>query len=544
MNQNSPLSFSNIFKRETKLAAYFIICLTLVVLSVSYALFFSVDDNTNDQVVTAGDLKFTYKNGQAISSSSSDNAKNICFQPMSDEEAELYWNECSYNFSVTNTGTLSANYSLSLSAMNGNGVSADKLKVILRTVESGETKKTESGFPKSMNSLDTIEDTGENAGTKYSLLKNIELGAKKTAVYQVQIYIDEKAYTDDLENQEINYQIEGTGIVHETEDIDPDIPFENPFENPTETVDEAGNGLYKVEHNDAEIDGGGVVGADGWKKTEWRYGGPDPNNYVWFNCEEGYPKEGVEDNASHCEKWRIIGLVNVQTKSGITQRLKIVKGSEVASNYWDNESPYKNDWTKASLMKKLNEIDGIKGEYYETLKDAAINMISEDIIWNIGGTGTRDTKEDGLAKHFYGYERGTSTGNSNTYPSTWPAQQEDGTYENVIARVGLIYPSDYGYAVGGTKENRATCLDKEMYNWSKVSDCKNNDWLKSLGTTWTISPYSDDDDFAFSVGSSGCVGSNVGYSNVGVAPVVYLSSKVSITDGKGTEDSPYILTVE
>ena len=80
MNKNSSLSFSNIFKRETKLAAYFIICLTLVVLSVSYALFFSVTNNSNNQVVEAGDLVFTYKNGTSISVTDENKEKSVCLE--------------------------------------------------------------------------------------------------------------------------------------------------------------------------------------------------------------------------------------------------------------------------------------------------------------------------------------------------------------------------------------------------------------------------------------------------------------------------------
>ena len=178
MNRNSPLSFSNIFKRETKLAAYFIICLTLVVLSVSYALFLSVDDNTNNQVVEAGDLIFTYKSGNFISVTENNKEKNICFQPMTEEEAELYWEECSYSFSVRNTGSLTGSYSLSLSPLEGNTIEASKLKVILREV-TDTTKKKVEGFPKELTE-------GE-----YSLISNVELKSRSSIEYQIQIYVEE-----------------------------------------------------------------------------------------------------------------------------------------------------------------------------------------------------------------------------------------------------------------------------------------------------------------------------------------------------------------
>ena len=280
MNKNSSLSFSNIFKRETKLAAYFIICLTLVVLSVSYALFFSVTNNSNNQVVEAGDLVFTYKNGTSISVTDENKEKSVCFQPMSDEEAELYWNECSYSFSVRNTGSLKASYSLSLSPLEGNTVDATKLKVILRKVE-GTTKTTEKDYPK-------VLTTGEVA-----LLTNAELGQTENIEYQIQVYVAEETYDDTMADQSINYQINGKGIVHEEEDLNPK-PFEDPFANPTETVDATtGNGLYAVPHTSESLE-------EAYRQTEYRYGGVNPNNYVHFND----------------ETWRIIGLVNVKTKEG------------------------------------------------------------------------------------------------------------------------------------------------------------------------------------------------------------------------------------
>ena len=45
--------------------------------------------------------------------------------------------------------------------------------------------------------------------------------------------------------------------------------------------------------------------------TETRYIGDEPNNYVYFNCDE--PQEGVEYNyASSCEVWRILGTFDVE----------------------------------------------------------------------------------------------------------------------------------------------------------------------------------------------------------------------------------------
>ena len=179
-------------------------------------------------------------------------------------------------------------------------------------------------------------------------------------------------------------------------------------------VVEEGNGLYIVEHTDSELD-------DEWKKTEYRYAGEDPNNYVWFNE----------------ELWRMIGFVNVKTSDGhVEQRVKIIKGNNNGSLAWD--SSRSNDWTKASLMTYLN------GEYHDQFKDRSKNMVDEGIIWSIGA-GNSDLSY--TPNNFYETERGTTTYNSQ--PSEWKKETE-----NDFHSIGLMYPSDYGWASTGVIDNK------------------------------------------------------------------------------------------
>ena len=153
--------------------------------------------------------------------------------------------------------------------------------------------------------------------------------------------------------------------------------------------------------------------------------------------------------------------------------------------------------------------------------------------WNLGGTASYTSSSNGLASHWYTYERGTEVYSGR--PTEW------------IGKVGLMYPSDYGYATsGGSSTDRETCLNTELYNWdgSSVSDCKNNDWLyNSSNHQWTITPDSSTSNLVFIVGSSGFVDdSNASYSRA-VSPTLYLSSNVKISGGEGTESSPYQLSL-
>ena len=322
-----------------------------------------------------------------------------------------------------------------------------------------------------------------------------------------------------------------------------------------------------------------------------RYIGANPNNYVYFNCSD-YSNQ----SDSTCEKWRIIGVFKNVTKSDGTKEdlVKIIK-DDILNNTtisWDykkngvgtSTTDYgSNDWTDSQLMMMLNPTDYLKsgytidnnivkdsngqaiyqnmGSYYNGtsgckpaavasgadftctsidftstgLKNDLTRNAIESVVWNLGGTANYQSSSNGLASHFYGYERGTTV--------------YSGHATNWTGKIGLMYPSDYGYATsGGSTTDRATCLAKEMYNWdgSDVSDCKTNDYLyKSSYYQWTLAPSSSYANYVLRVYFAGFVNDdgavNVSYS---VRPAVFLKSNISITDvGIGTAESPFQLKV-
>ena len=249
-----------------------------------------------------------------------------------------------------------------------------------------------------------------------------------------------------------------------------------------------------------------------------RYIGADPNNYVLFND----------------ELWRIIGVFSEDTHGVSGQKLiKIIRSESLGSIAWDSGNV--NDWSTASLQTTLNGdyLNG-SGSYASTgiKSDTARNMI-ETVTWKLGGTASYTSSSNGLASHFYGYERGTTVYSGR--PTTWSG------------KVALMYPSDYGYATsGGSTTNRDVCLAKELYNWdsSSFSDCKNNDWLYDSSTAqWTLTPRSSYSYHVFDVNGTGYVNRSYANSSRGVRPSVYLTSNVKILGGDGTSNSPYTLEV-
>ena len=240
-----------------------------------------------------------------------------------------------------------------------------------------------------------------------------------------------------------------------------------------------------------------------------RYMGANPNNYVRFNN----------------ELWRIIGVFDVaSTYGGPTEkRLKIIRDEPIGNMAWDSNNT--NDWSKASSQTHLN------GTYFNSLTSEAKGLIG-DAVWNLGGTASYTSASNGLPSHFYGYERGTTVYSGR--PTYW------------VGKIGLMYPSDYGYATsGGSTTNRASCLAKEMYNWDSTSysDCKNNDYLYNSSYRWTLTPCSGYSNAVFSVNNSGFLNYYGAFgSNLSVSPVLYLKSTVQITGGEGTSENPFTLS--
>ena len=272
-----------------------------------------------------------------------------------------------------------------------------------------------------------------------------------------------------------------------------------------------------------------------------RYEGADPNNYI---CLDNKTSGACSDSSL---LFRIIGLFDEDTSSngtsssGTKKLLKVIDTNNyggTSGKYWNSAGT--NNWSTASLKTELN------GTYLTTLLGTSnVNSkLSSAIVntkWHLGGadsTNYNTLTADGV----YNIER-TDGKVYGTNPSS------------IYAKIGLMYPSDYGYAtVGGTTTNKAGCGAKELFNWndSSYSDCKNNDWLftsqvVSWGSNkdeWLLSPYSSYSSNAATLNSSGHV--NLRYSSIAnnlyaVRPTFYLDSSVLkiVGTGDGTKDNAY-----
>ena len=520
------LSFKNIFQREMKLASYIIICVTIVVISLSYAMFFQVNENSTNQEVIAGDLTFTYTNGGEIT-----DATEVCFLPMTEEESTLFTGECSYRFSVRNTGSLKANYTIKILPKEGNTIELNKVKVILK-------KKNGESLQNVFESQKLLSELTDN------VLVVEEMDSHQNIVYSIQLYIEESLYEDEDENKKISFQIEGSGLVHE--------------DNPIETEENIATNYIKNLARSSE-----EIVSDDTVDNNLRYIGSNPNNYVSFNN----------------ELWRIIGSFNnIDNGKGTKEtRIKLIRNESIGSYSWDtsetsiNTGRGVNEWSESKIMKLLNpgyESESVGGSLYWNrgsgtcyngqnnattdcdfsglgLTNEAKSLFSE-VLWNTGSNGSNEYQYI-IASKFYELERSDFNGKG--------CSENDACNDTVNrttkwqGSIGLMYPSDYGFATnGGSVLERSNCLKVSLTDWnqSQNAHCSTNDWLfSSANNQWTMTPNSNKD-FAvdgFDIRSDGHLNNHNNALANDIFPVLYLKSNVKIINGNGSLQHPFELSL-
>ena len=247
--------------------------------------------------------------------------------------------------------------------------------------------------------------------------------------------------------------------------------------------------LTHVYYHDASL-------TNGAGDNSYRYAGAsaDVNNYICLGSSEtSCPADNL---------YRIIGVFD-ENNHGVAgeQLVKVIRSTSYGTYAWDTTN--NNDWRNASLNTVLNST-------FKTVKLSGIEDKIAEVKWKISGTD--EWLE--VAKAFYISEMKYSTA--------------------VIAKIGLMYASDYGFAT--TQDYWTT----ELRSYDKAA--KNKDWLY-LGTNeWALTPYSSSGRDAWVVQNSGRVTTfNVDNLNA-VRPSFYLLSSVTYASGTGSLENPIRLT--
>ena len=290
--------------------------------------------------------------------------------------------------------------------------------------------------------------------------------------------------------------------------------------------DSSSNGLEKDTTSDANI----------------RYVGANPNNYVEFNG----------------EAWRIIGVFG--------SNLKLVRDEILTTYSFDNKTTAQgidtnygtNDWSNSYLREFLNDyyyngktitchsdsatsyVAGLTAKH-ETIICPDINKINtiaksmiQNTTWTLGGTTYKTGTppyETYPVNELYTSERGTKVYSKHATIST--------------DYIGLIYPSDYGYAStdASCRQNLRNGVTYINNTWRGTPTCKNNNWLYKGVWYWTISPSPASALYVFDVHSDGYLDNDNALYREGVRPSVFLKSDIKIVSGSGTKDDMFKLEI-
>ena len=528
-------------KDNNKAKIYMIFSLVVLVIAVivsgtyAYYVWTTSDSDTTKIVAGIGAATVTFDGGSDISAN---------LRPVSDKSKGIV-----KNISVKgDTEGLVFNMYLDITSID-TGLKDESFRYELYK---GTTKVKEGNFSDSYLTSNTVTCSKNNTN-HIVLLTNESISTSKTS-YTLYIWIDGANYTNPntMMNKTFSFKLhaDGEGAVLKGPTAAETIT--NLYTNASKEAVTNNSITYNTAPSVSLMNdrlGGTTTDLDG---GNIRYYGASPNNYIYFNCSD-YSNQ----SSSTCETWRIIGVFD--------GKLKLIRGSQIGKYAWDNknkstgaESDFgKNDWTTARLMKLLNPSDYYKVDsndnnlgqslYYNSASgkcysggdnatvdcdftntgiknDITRNMIAETTYY-LGGWNTNQI----YSNQIYGYERGTKVYSNR--PTKW------------TGKIALAYPSDYVYAA-----DLSQCT-KQLNSYND-STCTSNNWMKTIITNngnnygWLLTPDSGHSYFAWYVYSGGYVNhSNTACNAVGVAPVLYLNSDISIEPGDGSSSNPYRLSV-
>lgn len=280
--------------------------------------------------------------------------------------------------------------------------------------------------------------------------------------------------------------------------------------------------------------GDGVITKVTDNNTEqYRYQGNNPNNYVSFNNQLwriiGYVPVCVEVNPI-TEDTTINGVEFKQGEAQCTKwenRVKIIKADPIGA-YAYNKTDYSSSnpivWIGSTIQGLLNTCflgkkDGCDKYCYAYQTTQGVCNYSQN------GINENDSYGNMIESVYY------NIGMSNSYSSSsvvYANEVKNQVSEKSMA--GLMYASDFGYAISGYTGN---------LGYSSANSQMVNNWLFGQSYEWTMTAYSSS--FPVCVDSTGGLCRAYAYRGFAVRPVLYLQSNVSKLSGDGTMASPYTL---
>ena len=439
------------------------------------------------------------------------------------------------SYYLTNASTIAGNTSFTdnsgstVTGHSGNGYARITSTVKASTIPSIDTSSVTLKPEPVTNLKDIVTCNDNGSGCKIVLVKPSNTSKMKEDVtYKVLYVLEDNSGKRYKYNKEVVLK-SGTNAAQLINSLNDN------------TTGDSGSGVYKVSHSAIASDSS-ATGSEIKASDDYRYYGASPNNYICLDMEGG-------STCPDKHLYRIIGSIYEEKEN--TNRIKVIKATPLTdgttsefswdyiyggsySNIWATitSGNYSNSLTGGSqLMRLLNSgawWNGLSDNYYnKSLTATTVNFANYKLSdksksyintsrYYLGGYYQYKV----FTYNMYSYERGNLRKDAER-PLYW-----EGT-------VGLMYPSDYGYAAGNS-----CSTGTNLYSYD--NNCYKKDWLYTNNSQWFISPNSSDGVFALY--SSGYVSYDNPNLSFGVYPVFYLTSSTLITGGTGTESDPYLIS--
>lgn len=290
--------------------------------------------------------------------------------------------------------------------------------------------------------------------------------------------------------------------------------------------------LAATNTNELRIDTHAATGQQTFAATEYRYWGRTPNNYIWFNE----------------ELWRIIGVFDVDNGSGVVEkRVKLIKDTPIGNSTWRaSASNINNGWGISEWVG--SDVQKVLSLYQTSSSGSFVNGAGTSLSYNFGSTGLDSTAQSMIddAKWYLGSNKGTDNIASVFYTAERAGAEKtcsgtfcnDGMSRNKIwtGKIGLMYPSDFGYA-----SNMTICSNDSLYYYLSDNRCADSNWIMDNNINWTMTGFTAAayGSYVFQVDRyetgdyAGGVNMMMAYTEKAVRPVVYLSKDVKMIGGTG-----------
>ena len=480
--------------RQNKMAmCLFIIAFVLIVTGVTYGVFETFIKGEKEHVININQIKFAYYEKSGGLSLDNNSILSI-------EDGKNQTSYFDFDISLTTDNETNIMYNIVLEEDTSSTLDNSKVKVYL-------TNQNNVAIKNPLSISDLVVDE-----SNYRILYSTTISSGQTQNYRLRAWIDKTqnlyVKTDEngnhittLERASYKFKVNVYTIDQELTAVDALMLLRD---------NQSNSGLYTITH---EADSTLQIGTTE-SVTEYRYRGANPKNYVTFNN----------------ETWRIIGIFKADDGTGkIENRIKLIRNDSIGENKW-NETGTAN-WAEATLKTYLNET------YYNTLNTDK-NMI-DSVKYYLGGGGYSLTSVD-----MYSSERKIDNSSCTNGENCYYAE---GTSNNWVGKIGLIYVSDYGYATENC-ENKEFRMNKEPSGADRekvsrfVAYCDITNWLYSSDGTGNTITTTTFDGYAVKVWEYGF--SSVDPVDIGAVvsqtrPTIYLKSTIKLLDGDGTSSNPY-----